>query len=142
MEQTSNIHNKKHRGIVDFVLMDGASNAQKGGRILAIHYPRITVGHCAAYLVLLFFKDVYRQCPRFFNLHRFAKRLRNIFGSCCHAPHVIFKKYAKLHNRGLHLGFIKDTEVRMAGAHIALCRVLRLKNALRETINSPEFIAL
>jgi hypothetical protein len=42
----------------------------------------------------------------------------------------------------LHLGFIKDTDVRMAGAHIALCRVLRLKNALRATINSPEFIAL
>jgi hypothetical protein len=30
----------------------------------------------------------------------------------------------------------------MAGAHIALCRVLRLKNALRATINMPEFIAL
>jgi len=30
----------------------------------------------------------------------------------------------------------------MAGANIALCRVLRFKNALRATINSSEFIAL
>ena len=87
-------------------------------------------------------KDVYTQRPLFFNLHQFAKRLRNMFGSCCHAPHAIFKKYTKLHNRGLHLGFIKDTDARMAGAHITLCRVLQLKNALRATINSPEFITL
>ena len=94
MEQTSDIRNKKHRGIVDFVFMDGASNVQKGGQILAINYPCITVGHCATYLVLLFFKeDVYAQCSLFFNLHQFAKRLRNIFGSCRHTPHAIFKKY-------------------------------------------------
>ena len=140
MEQTSDIRSKKHRGIVDFVLMDGASNVQKGGCILAIHFPCITVGHCAAHLVLLFFKDVCMQYPLFCNLHQFAKRLRNIFGSCRHAPHAIFKKYTKLHNRGLHLGFIMDTEVRMAGAHIELCRVLQLKNALRATIHLPEFI--
>jgi hypothetical protein len=30
----------------------------------------------------------------------------------------------------LHLGFIKDTDCRMAGAHIAICQLLRLKNAL------------
>ncbi len=142
MEQTSDTRNKKHRGTVDFVLMEGESNVQKGGRILAIHYPCITVGHCVVHLVSLFFKDVYTQCPLFFNLHQFAKRLRNIFGSCHHAPHAIFKKYTKLHNCGLHLGFIKDTEVRIARAHIALCCVLRLKNALWATINSPEFIEL
>jgi hypothetical protein len=124
MEQTRDIRNKKHRGIVDFVFMDGASNVQKGGWILAINYPCITVGHCAVHLVLLFFKDVYTQCHLFFSLYQFSKRLRNIFGSCRHVPHAIFKKYTKLHNRGLHLGFIKDTEVRMAGAHIALCCVL------------------
>ncbi len=109
---------------------------------MAIHYPCITTGHCAAHLVWLFFKDIYTQCLLFFNLHQFAKRLRNIFGSCHHAPHAIFKKYTKLHNRGLHLEFIKDTEVRMARAHIALCCVLQLKNALRATINLAKFIAL
>ena len=69
MENTRDIRNKKHSGIVDLVLMDGASNVQKGAKILAIHYPRITVRHCAAHLVSLFFKDVYTQCPLFFNLH-------------------------------------------------------------------------
>jgi hypothetical protein len=82
------------------------------------------------------------QCPLFTTLHQFAKRLRNIFGSCHHAPHAIFKKFTKLHNHGLHLGFIKDTEVRMGGAHIAICQLLRLKNALRAAINSPKFIVL
>ncbi len=67
------------------------------------------------------------QCPLFTNLHQFAKQLRNIFGSCHHAPHAIFKKFTKLHNSGLHLVFIKDTEVRMGGAHIAICWLLRLK---------------
>jgi hypothetical protein len=80
------------------------------------------------------------QCPLFTNLHQFAKRL--IFGSCRHAPHAIFKRFTKLHNHGLHLGFIKDTEVRMGGAHIVICWLLQLKNALQATINSPEFIAL
>ncbi len=139
MENTRDICNKKH---MDLVLMDGVSNVQKGARILVVYYPRITVGHCAAHLVSLFVKDVYTQCPLFFNLHQFAKWLRNMFGSCRHALHAIFKKYTKLHNRGLHFGFIKDTDARMAGAHITLCRVLQLKNALRATINSPEFITL
>jgi hypothetical protein len=30
----------------------------------------------------------------------------------------------------------------MGGAHIAICWLLRLKNALQATINSPEFIVL
>ena len=124
MENTRDIRNKKHSGIVDSALMDGASNVQKVARILVVYYPCTTVGHCAAHLVSLFFNDVYTECPLFCNLHQFAKRLRNIFGSYRHAPHAIFKKYTKLHNRSLHLGFIKDTEVRMAGANIALFRVL------------------
>ncbi len=171
MENTRDVCNKKHTGIVDLVLMDGASNVQKGARMLAVHYPCITIGHCATHcLVSLFlrmsirmqvtmfaslvcmffmFQDVVCsltwcmwQCPLFTNLHQFAKRLRNIFGSCRHVPHAIFKKFTKLHNCGLHLGFIKDTEVRMGGAHITICWLLQLKNALWATINSPKLIAL
>lgn len=69
MENTRDIRNKKNSGIVDLVLRDSASNVQKSAKILVIHYPRITVGHCALHLVSLFFKDVYMQCPLFFNLH-------------------------------------------------------------------------
>jgi len=42
-------------------------------------------------------------------------------------------------NVGVHLGFIKPSECRMAGEHITILRLLRLKNALLATINSKEF---
>jgi hypothetical protein len=54
----------------------------------------------------------------------------------------MFKKYTRVHNNGVHLGFIKPSECRMAGKHIAILRLLRLKNALLSTINSKEFIEL
>jgi hypothetical protein len=72
----------------------------------------------------------------------FAERVRNIFGLVRHAPSAMFKKYTRLHNNGVHLGFIKPSECRMAGKHIAILRLLRLKNALLSTINSKEFIEL
>ena len=54
----------------------------------------------------------------------------------------MFKRHSKEHNKGIHVGFIKPSECRMAGEHIALLRLLRLKNALRSTIASKEFIDL
>jgi hypothetical protein len=73
------------------------------------------------------------------NLSDFAKWLRNIFGSCRHGPHAIFQKYSKNTNRGIVVGFIKSSECQMAGEHIALCRLLHLKSALRATCLSQEF---
>ena len=54
----------------------------------------------------------------------------------------MFKKYSRAHNNGVYIGFIKPSECRMAGEHIALLRLLRLKNALRATITSKEFLDL
>ena len=54
----------------------------------------------------------------------------------------MFKKYSRLHNKGIAVGFIKPSECRMAGEHIALLRLLRLKNALQATITSKEFMDL
>ena len=54
----------------------------------------------------------------------------------------MFKKYSRAHNKGVYIGFIKPSECRMAGEHIALLRLLRLKNALRATITSKEFLDL
>jgi hypothetical protein len=51
----------------------------------------------------------------------------------------MFKKYSRQHNHGVHLGFIKPSECWMAGEHIAILRLLRLKNALLAAINSEEF---
>jgi hypothetical protein len=79
MKNTRDIRNKKHSGIVDLVLMDGASNVQKSARILVIHYPCITVGHGAEHVVNLFFKDVYTHASNY------------VVISC-----VIFECFAKL----------------------------------------------
>jgi hypothetical protein len=48
----------------------------------------------------------------------------------------------KAQNRGISVGFIKLSECRMAGEHIALCRILRLQGALSGTVNLAEFVAL
>jgi len=104
--------------------------------------PRITVGHGAEHVVSLFFSDVYTKVRDFKILAVFAERVRNIFGSVRHAPSAMFKKHTPQHNHGVHLGFIKPSECRMAGKHIAILRLLRLKNALLLTINSKEFIEL
>jgi hypothetical protein len=77
MDNTRDVHKKKHTGIVDLVLMDGASNVQKDARMLAVHYPCITVGHCAAHLVSLFFKDVYTHASNYVCL------------SCVHVLYVL-----------------------------------------------------
>lgn len=84
----------------------------------------------------------YVQIDAFKLLSNFCKRCRDIWGSVRHSPSAIFKKHSKEHNKGKHVGFIKPSECRMAGEHIALLRLLRLKDALRSTIASKEFIDL
>jgi hypothetical protein len=59
MESTHDESKRALKGVVDLVLFNGASNVQKAGKILAIHYPPITVVHCAEHVTSLFFKDVY-----------------------------------------------------------------------------------
>ena len=142
MEGEVDVHKKKLRGIVDLVFFDGASNVQNAGEILRAYNPRITVGHGAEHVVSLFFSDVYTKVSEFRKISDFAKKVRNIFGSTRHSPKAIFEKYSRQHNKGIFLGFIKPSECRMAGEHIALLRLLRLKDALRSTIMSKEFIDL
>lgn len=72
----------------------------------------------------------------------FAKKCRNIWGSVRHKPSAMFKKYSREHNNGINLGFIKPSECRMAGEQIALLRLLRLRNALKATVTSKEFMDL
>ena len=54
----------------------------------------------------------------------------------------MFKHYTKIHNNGIFLGFTKPSECRMAGEQIALTCLLRLRDALKSTINSKEFMDL
>lgn len=129
-------------GVVDLVFFDGATNVQNAGKILAAMHPRISVGHGAEHVVSLFFSDVFKKCDEFAMLSKFSKTCRNIWGSTTHKTSAMFKKYSKVHNNGVYIGFIKPSDCRMAGELIALLRLLRLKNGLQATVVSPEFKSL
>ena len=73
-----NFQNKKHKGIVDLVFFDGASNVQNSEKKIQARHPRITVGHGAEHVVSLFFADVFTKIPAFEVLANFAKKLRDV----------------------------------------------------------------
>ncbi len=142
IEQTKDPNNQKtnHRGVVDLVLFDGASNVQNAMKLVSITYPCIiTIVHGAEHVVSLFFKDIFTKMPVFQCLSQFSKRCRNIFGSTHHGPHAIFKKHSIMHNNCIYIGFIKISKCRMAGELIGLLCLLRLRDILRATIASKEF---
>ncbi len=141
IKETQDPNNQKtdHRGVVDLVLFDGASNVQNAAKLVSSTYPRITVVHGAEHVVSLFFKDISTKMPVFQCLSQFLKQCRNIFGSTCHGPHAMFKKHSIMHNNCIYIGFIKISEYHMAGELIGLLRLLRLRDILRATIASKEF---
>ncbi len=80
METEEDIHKRMASGIIDLVCFNETSNVQNAGKILSAFNPRITVGHCAEHVSLLFFSDVYTKIKAFMLLSKFAKRIHNIFG--------------------------------------------------------------
>jgi hypothetical protein len=63
IQQTKDPNNKKtdHRGVVDLLLFDGASNVQNATKLVSVTYPRITNIHGAEHVVSLFFKDIFTK---------------------------------------------------------------------------------
>ena len=109
---------------VDLVIFDGASNVQKAGEILAVHFPRITVLHGAEHVVALFYQDPF-QMPEFDVLKRFNRSLYRCFGSgAMHLPYAVFQKHSKDHNKGQNIGLICAADTRMGGHVISLMRAL------------------
>jgi hypothetical protein len=143
IDQTKDPNNQKteHRGVVDLVLFDGASNVQNAAKLVSITYLRITVVHGAEHVVSLFFKDIFTKMPVFQCLSHFFKWCRNIFGSSHHGPHAIFKKHSIMHKNRIYIGFVKINECHMARELIGLLRLLllRLRYILRATIAFKEF---
>ncbi len=141
IEETKDPNNQKtdHRGVVDLVQFDSASNVQNAAKLVSITYTYITVVCGAEHVVSLFFKDICTKMPVFQCLSQFLKWCRNIFGSTCHGPHAIFKKHSIMPNNCIGIGFIKISECRMAGELIGLLCLLRLRDILRVTIASKEF---
>jgi hypothetical protein len=124
------------------VLFDGASNVQKGGRIIEERHPQISCLHGAEHVVSLFFKDVSRL--RFVrHLIVNYRRVYRVFGSgSMHAPHAIFMTNSKTFNNGTRLGLLRASETRMAGFFVALHRMLRQQLSLLATLASPEYKGL
>jgi hypothetical protein len=130
------------KNVVDLVLFDGASNVQAAGQVLVACYPRITVLHGAEHVISLFFSDIF-QIAEFSDFIVICRLLYKYFGSgSTHSTYAIFQKYAKQHNGGKKIGLTRASDTRMAGHLLCMMRLLRLQNALKSTVSSPEFIAL
>jgi len=131
-----------NKTLTDCVFFDGASNVQKGGRILEAKYPRISVLHGVEHVVSLFFSDVAR-IPQVHLLIAKQKRRYNTFGSgAIHGAHAIFSTQAKIFNNGKQLGLCRASDTRMAGYFMAMHRDLRLRKALESTVASAAFATL
>jgi hypothetical protein len=76
IEETKDPNNQKtdHRGVVDQLLFDGASNVQNAAKLASITYPPIIVVHGAEHVVPLFYKDIFTKMPVFQYLSQFSKR--------------------------------------------------------------------
>jgi hypothetical protein len=91
---------------IDCVFFDGASNVQKSGKIMQVHYPRVMVLHGAEHVVSLFFKDlsniqvVKHQIVR----HRFIYR---VFGyGAMHSPYALLQRPECAFNNGRPIGLL------------------------------------
>ena len=99
--------------LTDIVMFDGASNVQRGGKLLKVHYTKLTVMRGVEQTVSLFFNDV-SKIPIVNQMISAHKMIYNIFGyGIYHKPHSIFKsKFQYFHNR--NIGLFSGNETRMA----------------------------
>ena len=127
---------------VDYCTFDGASNVKKAGEVLTAFYPRIFCTHGAEHVISLFFQDCFNTKVLGVFV-KWSRKAYSVFGSgSMHAPYAIFQKYSKKHNEGRNIGLMRVSDTRMGGHAMAFQRLLRLKEPLQETIESPDFIKL
>ncbi len=123
---------------VDLVLFDGASNVQKAGWLLAAKFPCISVVHGAEHVMSLLFNDLFKK-EELQSFIKISQIVYKVFGSgSMHGPYATFQKYSKTHNKGHKIGLICAADTQMAGHIISLMRMLRLKDALKNTMVSVE----
>ena len=110
-------------------MFDGALNVQIAGRILKVHYPKLTVIHGVEHTVSLFFNDV-SKIPMVNQMISAHKMIYNIFGSgIYHTHHSIFKsKSQEFHNR--NIGLFSGNETRMDGYFVGIHRDLRMRKVI------------
>lgn len=127
------------RCLFDCCFFDGASNVQKAGQLLESEFPRISVFHGAEHVISLFFNDLFNKIPPIKKLVSQYRMLYKVFGSgCCHKAYALFTENAE-NTTGTKIGLIRAAETRMAGYWYCFHRLLRLKNALAQTVMSPHW---
>ena len=141
MESEVDIHNKRSPGIVDlgifmetamFRILAWSSRLSILGSLLAMMLSMVSL--CSS----LTFTRRYHSLKAVWVLQSGKKYLWLSLAQ----PQGNFEQHSRQHNHGIYLGFIKPSECKMAGANIGLLRLLWLKNALRSTIMSKEWIDL
>ena len=81
--------------LTDVIMFYGASNLQPGGKLLKVHYPKLTVMRGVEHTVSLLFNGV-PKIPIVNKMFPAHKVIYNIFGSgIYHKPHSIFKSKSK-----------------------------------------------
>jgi hypothetical protein len=134
--------NDPDKQLIDCVFFDGASNVQKAGKIIQVHYPRAMVLHGVAHVVSLFFKDLsnIQVVKHQILLHSFIYR---VFGYVAmHSLYALFQRHARAFNNGRPIGILRASYTRMTGYFMTMHRDLRLKQALQSTMAGSDFISL
>ena len=100
----NNFFESYERNWSDIFMFDGSSNVQLGGKLLKVHFPKLTVMREVEHTVSLFFNDV-SKIPIANQIISAYKMIYNIFGSGIYnKPHSIFKsKYQEFQNRNISL---------------------------------------
>ena len=112
LENETDNFGRDHRGVIDLVAIDGASNVQKAGEILSVRFPKITVVHGVEHCTDLLFSDAYTRVDEFQYLASLTRKARNVLCSTRHAPSAMFRVEAKIHNDGIAVNLLKPSECR------------------------------
>jgi len=109
---------------------------QLAGRFMAAKFPRITVLHGSEHVVSLFFKAIAKEIPAIVNLIKVYRKIYGFFGSGSHhQPHSMFRE-ASIEYFGYFVGMLRAADTRMAGYFISFTRFIRLKDVLKNVLNS------
>ena len=130
-----------HKGhLFDLAFFDGAKNVQKAGKCLECIYPRMSTIHGCEHVIALFCGDLAKM-PKIKRVLTTYMKLYNVFGSGCrHMPSSIFCDYAQRCNpTKQRICLLRASGTRMGGHFYSLHRLLRLHDAMRQTVVSLEW---
>ena len=107
--------------------------------MLEISFPRLSCLHGVEHKASLFFDDSV-NIPVIKDTIKRRNRIYMVFGSgTFHSSHAVFTEHAKSFNKGRSIGLLRATDTRMAGYFMAMCRDLRMRQALVATVSSATF---